>query len=312
MRNVRLLWGVIAVLLIAVLVLSFVLTANILTPSQASPIPGQANQADNERAIATVGNKTITNSNLVEQLKSRYGNELLNQMLDHEVIRLEANALGISVSESEAQQELKRMQQGYDSEEQFYQSMKEQLGFTPETLKADIVNKLMSEKIATKDIRIGDDLVDAYIKAHPDEFRSNVQLRLQQIIVSGKDQAGKVLGDLAGGMDFAQVAKERSLDDATRNGGGDLGWVEEDDPFVAAPIMKAAKRLKTGEVSKPIDIGGKFAIIRVKDRKEAGGESASAVREQVRKELALREAPPMKEVISKLREKWKARILETF
>lgn len=312
MRNVRLLWGVIAVLLIAVLVLSFVLTANILTPSQASPIPGQANQADNERAIATVGNKTITNSNLVEQLKSRYGNELLNQMLDHEVIRLEANALGISVSESEAQQELKRMQQGYDSEEQFYQSMKEQLGFTPETLKADIVNKLMSEKIATKDIRIGDDLVDAYIKAHPDEFRSNVQLRLQQIIVSGKDQAGKVLGDLAGGMDFAQVAKERSLDDATRNGGGDLGWVEEDDPFVAAPIMKAAKQLKTGEVSKPIDIGGKFAIIRVKDRKEAGGESASAVREQVRKELALREAPPMKEVISKLREKWKARILETF
>ncbi|MCZ8517593.1 peptidyl-prolyl cis-trans isomerase [Paenibacillus filicis] len=312
MRNVKLLWGVIGVLLIAVLVLSSVLTANSFKPSQASRIPDQTNQADKQRVIATVGELSITNLNLEEQLKKKYGRELLNQMIDHEVIRMEGSAQGITVNESELKQELKRMQQGYDNEAQFYQAMKDQLGFTPEALRADVTDKLLIEKLATKNIRIGDDAVDAYIRTHPEEFRSGVQLRLQQIVVSGKDQAAKVMADLAKGMEFAQVAKERSLDDATRDTGGDLGWVEEDDPFIAEPILKAAKQLGTGEVSKPFDIGGKLAIIRVKDRKERGKEAQDAIREKVRKELALQEAPPIKEVLGKLRDKWKVQILETF
>ena len=53
-------------------------------------------------------------------LERHYGAELLGQMLDREVIRLEGNETGTSIGSAEINRELKRMQQGYESEQQFY------------------------------------------------------------------------------------------------------------------------------------------------------------------------------------------------
>ncbi|MDF2963907.1 MAG: peptidyl-prolyl cis-trans isomerase [Paenibacillus sp.] len=308
MRNIRVLWGVNAVLLLTVVILSFVLFADFFTQPNVDMKPDRTNQNQSTRVIATIGEKTITSTDLEKQLLQKHGRELLNQMVDHEVIRMEGKALGITVEESEIQKELKRMQQGYDSEAQFYESMKEQLGMTAEALKTDVYDKLLLEKLAIRYITISTEQVDAYIKAHPEEFASSRQLRLQQIIVGNKEQGAKVMADLAKGIDFGQVAKERSLDDATRDNGGDLGWVEEDDPFIAAPLLKAAAQMKVGEVSKPIDLEGQVYILKLKDRKEEPKISKEQIRETVRKEMALREAPPLKEVLKVIREKWKVSI----
>ncbi|MCS7463181.1 peptidyl-prolyl cis-trans isomerase [Paenibacillus doosanensis] len=308
MRNIKVLWGAIAVLLIAVVILSSVLSTDFFNQRHVDMSPDQTKQNQAVKVIATIGDKTITSKELEQQLLQKHGRELLNQMVDHEVIRLEGKALGMFVEDSEIQKELKRMQQGYDSEEQFYESMKVQLGLSPEALKTDIYDKLLQEKIVTKDIIVSDEQVEAYIKAHPDEFKTAVQLRIQQIVVSGKDQAAKASADISKGIDFGQVAQNRSLDDATRDNGGDLGWVEEDDPFVAAPLLKAVKQLKVGEVSKPVDWNGHLYILKLKDRKEDPQMSKEALMESVRKELALRAAPPINDVVQKLREKWKVNI----
>lgn len=310
MRNVKVLWGTIGFLLIAVISLSSVLAANSLKPSNVGMTPDQTKQDDRARPIATVGDKTITVRMLEEQLMSKYGRELLNQIIDQEVIRMEGKAQGISVGDSEVQQEIKRMQQGYDSEEQFYKAMKEQLGFSPEALRKDIYFKLLSEKIAMQGIRITDEQVDAYIKAHAEEFKQPAQLRLAQIVTANRDQANRTLNDLAKGTDFAQVAKERSLDDATRDHGGDLGWVEEDDPFVPPAVMKSAKQLKAGQTSAPIELNGQYVVLKLKERKEAMKLGSDAIKEQVRKEIALREAPSIKEIMKNLRDKWKVAILQ--
>lgn len=305
MRNLKILWGVIAVLLIAVVILSSVLSADVINRRHVDMNPDQTNQNQSVKVIAKIGDKTITSKELEQMLLQKHGRELLNQMVDHEVVRLEGKALGIFVEEGEIQKELKRMQQGYDSESQFFESMKVQLGLSQEALKTDIYDKLLQEKLITRDIIVSDAQVEAYIKAHPDEFKSSAQLRLQQIVVSNKDQAAKVAADIAKKIDFAQIAKDRSLDDATRDNGGDLGWVEEDDPFIAEPILQAVLQLKVGEVSKPIEWNGQLYIVKLKDRKEQPKQNKGELMESVRREIALREAPPMKEFIKQLREKWK-------
>lgn len=307
MRNMKILWGVITVLLIAVVILSSVLFADFFNQPNVESNP----QTDNNpsiQVVATIGDKTITSKDLEQQLMQKHGRETLSQMVDHEVIRMEGKARGTNVEESEIQKELKRMQQGYDSEAQFYDSMKEQLGMTREALKADVKDKLMLEKIATAAVNVSDEQIDAYLQAHADEFKPKVQLRLQQIVVSSKTQAAKVTSDLSSGIDFAQVAKERSLDDATRDSGGDLGWIEEGDPFLEASLMKAAGQLKPGDITKPIELDGHLYILKLKDRKEEPAMTKEAIRDTVRKELALSEAPPLKEVMKTLREKWKVAI----
>jgi foldase protein PrsA len=308
MRNIKVLRGVNAVLLITVIVLSFVLFANIFTGPNVGMKPDQKKQNEPTRVIATIGEKTISYKDLEQLLLQKHGRELLDQMVDHEVIRMEGKAKGITVEDIEIQKELKRMQQGYDSEAQFYESMNEQLGMTAEALKTDVYDKLLLEKLATLYISITNEQVDAYITEHPEEFRTSRQLRLQQIVVGGKEQAAKVLADVSKGIDFAQIAKDRSLDDATRNNGGDLGWLDDEDPFIAAPLLLAAKPLKVGEISKPIELNNQLYIIKLKDRKEEPKLSREQLRETVRKEMALREAPPLKEVIKTLRAKWKVSI----
>ncbi len=79
-----------------------------------------------------------------------------------------------------------------------------------------------------------------------------------------------------------------------------------------APIMKAAKSLQTGQISKPVEVEGQFVIVRVKERKVQSKGSPEAIREQVRKELALREAPPLKETMQRLREKWNVKVSGTY
>ncbi|UJF33098.1 peptidyl-prolyl cis-trans isomerase [Paenibacillus hexagrammi] len=313
MRDVKRLWGVIGLMAVCILVLTSLLIArsrNEPEPSHPTEQP-QHIETDTERAVARIGSRTITIGELRTALEHQYGAELLGQMLDREAVRLEGIEAGIQVDNAEIERELKRMQQGYESEADFYKSMKEQLGMTQEDLRADVANKLLLEKIATKNVKVSDEEVDNYIKTHPEEFRQEVDLNILQIIVSTKDQANKVLAELAKGTSFAILARDRSIDDATNNSGGELGWVEDDDPFVPAPILEAAKSLKPGETSQPVRVDNGYAVVRLKDRKEASSPDFAFVRENVRMELALQEAPSLNELVDKLRSKWGANILDT-
>lgn len=263
------------------------------------------------KTVARIDGRDFTMSELQGELSKRYGATLLNQMLDRQAILLEGKALGIGVPPEDIDKELKRMQQGYESEAQFYDSMKEQLGMTRDQIREDTLYKLLLERIATRNIQIGDEQVNAYIREHPEEFEHNVELHLAQIVSASKELADKAYAELAKGTDFAVVARDRSLDDATANGGGDLGWVEEGDPFVPPPLMNAAKNLNPGAYSKPIMLdGGRYAIVQLKQRRVKQAADPKAIREQVRKQLALSSAPPLQELVKQLRAKYHAAILD--
>jgi foldase protein PrsA len=281
------------------------------TPAPGAAGAAGAGEADAARTVARIDGHTFTLGELQEELGKRYGTTLINQMLDREAIRLEGKALGIGVTPAEIDKDLKRQQQGYDSEEQFYKSMKEQLGMTRDQIREDTLYKLLLERIATRNIDVSDDQVSDYIASHPDEFPSSVELHVAQIVSASKEQADKAYAELGKGTDFATVARDRSIDDATANGGGDLGWVEENDPFVPAPLMKAARALKPGAYSQPIALEqGRYGIVKLVERRQRQGADPQTVREQVRKQLALSEAPPLQDLVKQLRTKYHAAITD--
>lgn len=312
MRNTKLLWGLIGFLLIVVAALGFEvirLTRERITDPN-HPLPPPSPSAMSDGVVAKIGDVEIRSSALQQQLLHKYGAEMINQMLDREAIRMEADDLGMKIGRDEIDRELKRMQQGYDSEQQFYESMKTQLGMTKDEIREDVYYKLLLEKIATRNINVSEQDIDAYIKAHPEEFGKIQLLRIQIIVNASKDQAARTIELYQSGRDFAQLAKERSLDTATANDGGDLGWVEENDPFVPAEIMNAAKSLKAGEISGPIETAEGYAVVRLKDRKEQVKGDNGDIRETVRKQLLLQQAPPLPEVVKSLRGKRNAVILD--
>jgi foldase protein PrsA len=100
------------------------------------------------------------------------------------------------------------------------------------------------------------------------------------------------------------------MDDATRGNAGDLGWVEEDDPFVDPHVLQAAKTMQEGQISEPVKLESGYAIVKLDGRKDVKKQNGLRTREEVRMDLALQEAPPLKDLINKLREKYHAAIVD--
>jgi len=305
MRNGKLLWGIIVLLMAACLVLARIA---MIGPRASAP-DSSASRGEQSRIVARIGDKAITSETLKQKVYSKYGLEMLNQMLDHLAIQLEADDRGLRVDEKEIAAELTRMQQGYGSEEEFYQSMKEQVGMTREELHEDVYYKLLVEKAATADIVVGENEISDYIKHHPEEFANTEQFHLQYILNETLDQANRTYELAMGGNDFSTLAKERSLDVNTASEGGDLGWIEENDPFVSPNILKAAKGMAVGGISQPVQTDGGYAIVKLIDRKEYKKGNPEAIRESVRKQLALQKAPPIKDYTQQLRDKWKTTLV---
>jgi foldase protein PrsA len=304
MQNVKRWWGVVICMAACIILLVGLLIARSFHQPDQHPPTVQPKEKNAVHIVAKIGDRQITLDELQTALDRQYGSELLNQMLDREALRLEGAKAGIQIENAEIERELKRMQQGYENEGQFYQSMKEQLGMSKDEVREDVYNKLLLEKIATRNIPITDKQVDEYIQTHPDEFKTEVELDIQQITVSTMEQANKVITELNKGEDFAILARDRSIDDNTAGSGGDLGWLREDDPFVGDSILNAAKQLRIGEHSKPISLEKGFAVIRLKDRRTKPNPDQAFIRDNVRRELALRNAPPLKDVVKELRDKW--------
>lgn len=314
MRNVKLLWGAVVFLLVVTVGLTGIVARMLGTPRAEGETVKQGEikepEKKEDRVLARIGDREIKESDLTQNLINRHGAELLNQMLDREAIQQKADKIGLKLEREELDREIKRMQQGYDNEEQFYTAMKEQIGLSKEDLREDVYYKLLLEKIATNGIQVSDQEVDAFMKAHPEEFRNIVQYRFQQIVSETLEQANKTIELAKGGRDFAALAKERSLDTATANDGGDMGWIDENDPFVAASILKAVQSLKVGEISKPISFTGGYAVVKLNERKEMNKGNQQEIRESLRKQLALQKAKPLKEVTQELRDERNAVILD--
>lgn len=81
-----------------------------------------------------------------------------------------------------------------------------------------------------------------------------------------KARADAVYAELAGGADFATVARERSDDAASKDQGGDLGFFGTSSSFDPA-FVAAAFALKDGEISQPVRTQSGWHVIQPLERR---------------------------------------------
>lgn len=119
---------------------------------------------------------------------------------------------------------------------------------------------------------------EAFYAKNKDQFPATVCSR--HILVETADLASAAKKRIAGGEDFAAVAKEVSKDTGSGANGGDLGCTVPSS-FVA-PFAEALGTLPLKTVSDPVQTEFGFHIIEVTERKESSYESS---KEQVQQAL---------------------------
>jgi peptidyl-prolyl cis-trans isomerase SurA len=153
--------------------------------------------------------------------------------------------------------------------------------------------------------------VEQFYKEHHEDFTSKEQVNLRLIMIPGhasdgeaaaqKAMADEIFGKLVNGADFDRMAQLYS-EDSTREKGGDWGWVDR--KTLAAPLEKAAFSVETGKISKVIDFGGNYYILKVEEKHGGETKSLADARPEIEKRLLQLEAQSLQEKwIASLRSK---------
>jgi parvulin-like peptidyl-prolyl isomerase len=97
--------------------------------------------------------------------------------------------------------------------------------------------------------------------------RTDEMVHVRHIVVDNQDSLVQVQQKLAEGVPFDQVAKEHSTDAATRDKGGDMGWLPRGQQ--SAAFDAAAFSQPIGEIGQPIQTTGGNEIVQVLERDAA-------------------------------------------
>lgn len=277
----------------------------------ASPSPsGSLAASAADEAVAEVGGKKITRSELTERLLSGYGAEVLREMMLHEAVNQESAKLGLTAGDVEIEREISGMSEGYGSEQEFYDSMLQQLGMDREAVKEDARYRILLEKLTVRGIHVPEADIRRYYADHKQEYGPRKQYELAWILTGTEKEADAVLGKLEAGADFAELAGQYSIDDMTADSGGNLGWVDETDPLQNAKLIAAASRIQVGEAAGPIQTDQGYVVLMLNGRKIAEGKDYESVKDEIARQLALEKAPSMHDLEQSLLAKYQARTLD--
>lgn len=130
---------------------------------------------------------------------------------------------------------------------------------------------LMADLRREAEREIGDAEVSRYFEENRAKLDVPERIHVHRIVVATKEEADAVLAIAkkpGGEREWQKLARERSLDKATHERGGDVGFLSADGQshevtVKAEPeLFAAARRVKNGElVQEPVPIDGKFAVV---------------------------------------------------
>ena len=182
--------------------------------------------------------------------------------------------------------------------------------FKEKEMERIIVQAMRSHNVKTNYI-ISPTKIEDFYRKHRDLFTTKEEIKLRMIMISGQKDTGnaqaqkalaeEVLGKLASGGEFEQVAQIYS-EDSTKESGGDWGWIQRN--TLAAPLEKFAFNMPVGRISSIIDYAGNYYILKVEDKRGGTTKSLAEARADIEKKLIQDEAAQIQERwIASLREK---------
>lgn len=142
----------------------------------------------------------------------------------------------------------------------------------------EVLEDIMSEALT-------EDAVQALYDAQISEFEPNEEFNASHILVETEEEALAIIAEIAGGAEFAAVAREKSTGPSGPNG-GNLGWFGVG---AMVPSFEAAVvALEVGDVSAPVQTQFGWHVIILNEKRQTAVPELEAVRSEL--ETGVREA----------------------
>jgi peptidyl-prolyl cis-trans isomerase SurA len=266
--------------------------------------PVKDSQSVIDRVVAVVNGDVVMMSELQEAivLARRDGRNLpdgpdlermvLNRLVDHRLQVQEARRDKIEVTEDELRGVVEDFVKRNGGDRDKLEAQLQAQGVTWEVLRREMREQLLAQRVRSRRVvrrsTVTESEVDRYLAQNRDKFEAGLKYHAFHLAIPvespnspaawerAKQEIESIAVALAGGADFAALARTRAKDPA----GGDLGWLArgELDAVFEQPLLA----LQKGQVTAPIRSGSGYHVLKLDDREELTVERLADARQQVR------------------------------
>ena len=203
-----------------------------------------------------------------DKLKKETDRQVATEFIRAELMEEQALKLGVTVPPGGVDRRIEeeRTEKGYD---RYVRELKSQRLSEEEyrkSLEAEILVEQLGNKI-TEDVTASADEAESFYLTHKELFSHSLMVHVAHILLETEGQAGMVAEEAKRESDFGRLAESLSKDQATRDNGGDLGWIEQGTADPA--IEQAAFSLEPGRVSGVVKASDGYHVLKILERREA-------------------------------------------
>ncbi|HBV86098.1 MAG TPA: foldase [Desulfosporosinus sp.] len=222
--------------------------------------------ATQNNIVAKVNGVAITETELQDLLLQQGGSEALDSLIQQSIIKQESEKQSIQVSEADIDTELATVKASFDSEDAFNQAL-ETSGMTLDDLRKNILTNIQIIRLLEAETPITEEEIQLYFETNKDTLGVAEEVKASHILVETEELANEVKAKIVAGEDFAELAKQYSTDESTKELGGDLGFFAKGD--MVQEFEEVAFSLEVGIVSAPVKTEYGYHIIKIEDKTEA-------------------------------------------
>ncbi len=221
--------------------------------------PGQSSQ----ETVATVNGTKITKEQLYQALVITGGEQTLANMIERELLNQEADKAGVKVTDADIDEELAYVKSSFGSDEEFDYTMM-MYGLTLEQLKSDLYMDIQLRKLLGPCVTVTDEEVEAYYEENLAYMTTPEQVKASHIVLPTREEAEAVRQSLINGADFAALAAEKSIDEDSKEHGGELELIARGDGEEA--FEDALFALQVGMLSDVVETSEGYHVIKLTER----------------------------------------------
>ncbi len=142
------------------------------------------------------------------------------------------------------------------------------------------------QKDLLSQVKVTEEETRQYFEEHKGQFQTPGQVRVSRILVPTKEKADDVRRALTQGVAFEQLAKEQSIDEVSKQHGGDIGWVK---PGYKEPdLERVAQTLEPNQISEPFSSPIGWQVVKVTDKQPAVQKDYADVRKTISQQLLMK------------------------
>lgn len=231
--------------------------------------------------------------------QSKLSTQVLDEMINEKLVSQAATASKLEVSSKEVAAAISDLKKQNDlDDEQLAEALRMQ-GYGMASYRKDVRDQILRMRAVNTLVRPRVSISDDDVRAkYDEEARRSAQVsevRLRHILVAlpqdpseeqlkaARAKAANIIEQVRDGADFGKLAETESDDPATKNTGGDLGWIERGTIATEWEVIVFA--MSKGETRGPISGPRGLHVFHVSDLKDSKQEPFDSVKEKLRNEL---------------------------